>query len=171
MGATKRPSYRIIAAEAWGPRDGDFLETLGHYNPLTEPATVVLNVERLNDWISKGAQPTESVARILKRQGIALPEKALAVISTNRQAARGVAAAQAAPAPAAGRRAAAAPAAAVATPAASAPAAAPVAAPTAEEPTASAPEPEEAPVAEEAEAVTASTEESPAPENKAETKP
>lgn len=76
MGAKKRPFYRIIAAESTSPRDGRVIETLGHYNPLTAPATVVLNNERVERWLSVGAQPTETVARLLDGVGIALPKHA-----------------------------------------------------------------------------------------------
>lgn len=70
MGAKKRPSYRIVAAEHSSPRDGRFIEIVGHYDPLTEPATVKINEERARYWLSVGAQPTETVAGLLKRAGI-----------------------------------------------------------------------------------------------------
>ncbi|MGC4190576.1 MAG: 30S ribosomal protein S16 [Thermomicrobiales bacterium] len=70
MGAKKRPFYRIVAAEHSSPRDGRFIEIVGHYDPLTEPATVVTKDERVRHWLSVGAQPTETVAGLLKRQGI-----------------------------------------------------------------------------------------------------
>ena len=74
-GAKKRPSYRIVAAEHSSPRDGRFIEILGHYDPLTEPATVKVNEERAKYWLSVGAQPSETVAGLLKRAGvIATPE-------------------------------------------------------------------------------------------------
>ncbi|HYJ12594.1 MAG TPA: 30S ribosomal protein S16 [Thermomicrobiales bacterium] len=69
-GAKKRPSYRIVAAEHSSPRDGRFIEILGHYDPLTEPATVKINAERAQYWLSVGAQPTETVAGLLKRAGV-----------------------------------------------------------------------------------------------------
>ena len=78
-GAKKRPSYRIVAAEHSSPRDGRFIEILGHYDPLTEPATVKVNAERAQYWLSVGAQPTETVEGLLKRAGvIAAPEAAAA---------------------------------------------------------------------------------------------
>lgn len=78
-GAKKRPSYRIVAAEHSSPRDGRFIEILGHYDPLTEPATVKVNAERAQYWLSVGAQPTETVEGLLKRAGvIATPEAAAA---------------------------------------------------------------------------------------------
>jgi small subunit ribosomal protein S16 len=80
-GAKKRPSYRIVAAEHSSPRDGRFIEILGHYDPLTEPATVKVNAERVKYWLSVGAQPSETVAGLLKRAGVtgdAAPEAAVA---------------------------------------------------------------------------------------------
>ncbi len=70
MGAKKRPSYRIVAADSRSPRDGAFIETVGFYNPITDPATVDVNVERARHWIGVGAQPTDTVRSILKRAGV-----------------------------------------------------------------------------------------------------
>lgn len=70
VGATKRPMYRIVAADARAPRDGRFLETLGHYNPLTDPATVVVKEDRIQYWIQHGAQPTDVVVRLLRKAGV-----------------------------------------------------------------------------------------------------
>ncbi len=70
MGAKKRPSYRIVVAEHSSPRDGRFIEIVGHYDPLTEPATVKVNADRARYWLSVGAQPTETVAGLLKRAGV-----------------------------------------------------------------------------------------------------
>ncbi|MCL4533966.1 MAG: 30S ribosomal protein S16 [Bacteroidetes bacterium] len=67
MGATKQPSYRVVVAEARSPRDGRFVETLGHYNPLTESATIKIDRERLQFWLTKGARPTETVTKLLRR--------------------------------------------------------------------------------------------------------
>ncbi len=69
-GAKKQPSYRLVVAESTAPRDGTFLEILGHYNPLTEPATVQIKEERVKEWLQRGAQPTERVERLLKKQGV-----------------------------------------------------------------------------------------------------
>ncbi|MFN8475930.1 MAG: 30S ribosomal protein S16 [Anaerolineae bacterium] len=69
VGAKKQPSYRIVVASSTSPRDGRFLEVLGHYNPRTEPETVVVNVERSRYWLGHGAQPTEAVERLLKKAG------------------------------------------------------------------------------------------------------
>jgi small subunit ribosomal protein S16 len=69
-GAKKQPSYRVVVAESTAPRDGTFLEILGHYNPLTNPATVQLKEERVREWLQRGALPTDRVERLLKKQGI-----------------------------------------------------------------------------------------------------
>ena len=69
-GAKKRPFYRIVAADSESPRDGRFLEKLGTYNPLQNPAQVDLNTERVKYWIGQGAEPTDTVKAILKREGI-----------------------------------------------------------------------------------------------------
>lgn len=69
-GAKKQPSYRLVVAESTAPRDGTFLENLGHYNPLTQPTTFVINEERVREWLQKGAQPTDRVARLLAARGI-----------------------------------------------------------------------------------------------------
>ncbi|MDQ3653924.1 MAG: 30S ribosomal protein S16 [Chloroflexota bacterium] len=73
-GAKKRPSYRIVVAEHSSPRDGRFVEIIGHYDPLTEPATVKVDEERARHWLSVGAQPTETVAGLLKRAGVIASE-------------------------------------------------------------------------------------------------
>ena len=70
LGAKKRPFYRVVVADQRSPRDGRFIETLGRYNPQTEPSTIVLNEERIRYWIDKGAQPSEPVQKLLKTQGI-----------------------------------------------------------------------------------------------------
>ncbi len=70
MGAKGQPHYRIVVQEARSKRDGRFVENVGHYNPLTEPSTIVLDGERARYWLSQGAQPTERVAKLLKIQGV-----------------------------------------------------------------------------------------------------
>ena len=70
MGAKKRPFYRVVIADARSPRDGRFIETIGHYDPLTEPSTIVINQERALHWISVGAQPTVAVTKLMLRAGI-----------------------------------------------------------------------------------------------------
>ena len=67
VGATKRPSYRVVAIDRRRPRDGRALEILGFYDPLTEPATVRLETEKIKAWIGKGAQPSEMVTRLLRQ--------------------------------------------------------------------------------------------------------
>jgi small subunit ribosomal protein S16 len=70
MGAKKRPSYRIVATESRSPRDGRFIEAIGFYDPLTDPATVTLKEDRVKHWLSVGAQPTDTVRDIFVRQGL-----------------------------------------------------------------------------------------------------
>jgi small subunit ribosomal protein S16 len=70
MGAKKRPSYRIVAADSRSPRDGAFIETVGFYDPITEPATINVNVERARHWLQHGAQPTDTVRSLLTRAGV-----------------------------------------------------------------------------------------------------
>jgi small subunit ribosomal protein S16 len=69
IGAKKQPSYRVVAADKEAPRDGRFLEILGHYNPRTEPSTITLQEDRIFYWLSVGAQPSDSVARLFKQMG------------------------------------------------------------------------------------------------------
>lgn len=68
-GAKKRPFYRIVVANSESPRDGRFLETVGTYNPLSDPAQVVLKGDRIQHWIQQGAIPTDTVRSLLKKQG------------------------------------------------------------------------------------------------------
>lgn len=70
MGAKKAPFYRVVVADSRYPRDGRFIEQVGTYNPLTEPATVELDAEKVTKWIANGAQPTDTVKRLLKNKGI-----------------------------------------------------------------------------------------------------
>jgi small subunit ribosomal protein S16 len=70
VGSKKNPIYRVVAADSRSPRDGKFLEIVGRYNPQTEPSTIELDEAKVNDWLSKGAQPTEAVARLLKAKNI-----------------------------------------------------------------------------------------------------
>ena len=70
MGAKKSPFYRIVVADSRYPRDGRFIEQLGTYNPLAEPAEVQVDAERAQAWIKTGAQPTDTVKRLLKQAGI-----------------------------------------------------------------------------------------------------
>jgi small subunit ribosomal protein S16 len=70
MGAHKKPFYRIVVADSRSPRDGRFIEELGYYNPLTDPADVKINVEKTRKWISTGAKPTDTVRGLLKKAGV-----------------------------------------------------------------------------------------------------
>ena len=70
MGSKKKPFYRINVADSRAPRDGKFIERLGSYNPNTNPATIVLDFEKSLDWINKGAQPTDTVRALFKKQGV-----------------------------------------------------------------------------------------------------
>ncbi|MDR1927136.1 MAG: 30S ribosomal protein S16 [Oscillospiraceae bacterium] len=70
MGAKKAPFYRIVVADSRYPRDGRFIEELGFIDPMTEPAQVKLDSEKVRQWIRNGAQPTDTVKDILKKQGV-----------------------------------------------------------------------------------------------------
>lgn len=70
VGAKKRPMYRLVVADSHSPRDGRFVETIGHYNPLTDPETVNVKVDRARLWLERGAQPTEAVERLLRKTGV-----------------------------------------------------------------------------------------------------
>ncbi|WP_283617983.1 30S ribosomal protein S16 [Ligilactobacillus hohenheimensis] len=70
MGSKKRPFYRIVVADSRSPRDGRFIESVGTYNPLTEPETVTLEEDQIMSWLNNGAQPSATVKNILSRQGI-----------------------------------------------------------------------------------------------------
>lgn len=70
MGAKKAPFYRIVVADSRSPRDGRFIEEIGTYNPLTNPAEIKVNSERALEWIRTGAQPTDTVKSILKQSGV-----------------------------------------------------------------------------------------------------
>jgi small subunit ribosomal protein S16 len=70
VGSKKNPIFRVVVADSRSPRDGRFIEIVGRYNPQTEPSTIELNEDKVRDWLAKGAQPTESVGRLLKIRGI-----------------------------------------------------------------------------------------------------
>jgi small subunit ribosomal protein S16 len=70
VGSKKNPIYRVVAADARAPRDGRFLDIVGRYNPQTDPSTIDLDEPKIKDWLAKGAQPTDAVAKLLKIQGI-----------------------------------------------------------------------------------------------------
>lgn len=66
-GTTKRPTYRVVVADSRSPRDGRFIEIIGHYNPLSDPPTVRIDRAKAQAWISKGAQPSNTVKRLMQR--------------------------------------------------------------------------------------------------------
>ena len=70
MGAKKAPFYRVVVADSRYPRDGRFIEEIGYFNPMTEPAEVKIDAEKAKKWISNGAQPTATVKSILKKENI-----------------------------------------------------------------------------------------------------
>jgi len=88
VGKKKAPSYRVVVADARSPRDGRTIENLGWYNPLVEPSAIHIDVERALRWLKVGAQPTDSVASLLKRTGVMErfeQEKAAAKAETSTQ--------------------------------------------------------------------------------------
>ena len=70
MGSKKKPFYRIVVADSRSPRDGRFIETVGTYNPLQDPAEVTIKEDLILDWLSKGAQPSDTVRNILSKEGV-----------------------------------------------------------------------------------------------------
>ncbi len=70
MGMKKAPSYRVVVADERMPRDGRFIEEIGYYNPMTNPAEVKIDAETAQQWIKNGAQPTDTVRALLKKSGI-----------------------------------------------------------------------------------------------------
>ena len=70
VGSKNRPSYRLVVTDSRAPRDGAFISIIGHFNPLTDPETVVIDDEKALHWLRQGAQPTDTVARLLSKTGI-----------------------------------------------------------------------------------------------------
>ncbi|MDI6814949.1 MAG: 30S ribosomal protein S16 [Dehalococcoidales bacterium] len=70
VGAKNRPSYRLVVADVRAPRDGVFINIIGHYNPLTDPETIVIDEEKALSWLRQGAKPTATAARLLSKVGI-----------------------------------------------------------------------------------------------------
>ena len=70
LGAKKAPFYRVVVADSRSPRDGRFIEEIGYYNPLSEPVEVKIDADKAKTWIKNGAQPTETVKALLKKNGI-----------------------------------------------------------------------------------------------------
>ena len=77
VGTKNRPSYRLVIADSRAPRDGAFISIIGHYNPLTDPETVVIDEEKALHWLRQGAQPTTTAARLLSKAGIIEKFKAI----------------------------------------------------------------------------------------------
>ena len=71
VGSKKNPIYRVVVADSRSPRDGKFIEIVGRYNPQHDPSLIELDEDKVRDWLGKGAQPTESVRRLLKTQNLA----------------------------------------------------------------------------------------------------
>lgn len=74
VGAKKQPSYRFVVSDSRNARDGRSLDTLGHYNPRSEPAEIKVDEDKAREWLSKGAQPSDTVARLFRQVGV-LPAK------------------------------------------------------------------------------------------------
>jgi small subunit ribosomal protein S16 len=70
VGATKQPTYRVVVADGRNARDGRSLDTLGHYNPRTDPIELAIDEAKARDWLARGAQPSDTVVRLFKRAGI-----------------------------------------------------------------------------------------------------
>ena len=70
VGATKQPTYRLVVADGRSARDGRAIDTIGHYNPRTEPIELVIDEAKAKDWLAKGAQPSDTVKRLLKQAGL-----------------------------------------------------------------------------------------------------
>ena len=70
VGATKQPTYRLVVADSRSARDGRAIDTIGHYNPRTDPITLQIDEANAKDWLSKGAQPSDTVKRLFKNAGI-----------------------------------------------------------------------------------------------------
>jgi len=77
VGSKKKPSYRLVVADSRSPRDGAFIATIGHYDPMTDPETIVIDEEQALSWLKQGAQPTETAARLLAKVGIIPKSKTL----------------------------------------------------------------------------------------------
>ena len=75
VGATKQPSYRLVVADSRSARDGRAIDTIGHYNPRTEPIELVVDEAKARDWLAKGAQPSDTVKRLFKQAGVTPAQK------------------------------------------------------------------------------------------------
>ena len=74
IGSKKNPIYRVVVADSRSPRDGRFIEIVGRYNPQTDPSTIELDETKVKDWLAKGAQPSDPVAKLIKVAGIGTSE-------------------------------------------------------------------------------------------------
>lgn len=95
-GAKKRPYYRVVVADGRMPRDGRYIELVGRYNPLTNPKVIDINLEKVDEWISKGAQPTNAVSHLIEVARGEKPEVEKKVKVSKKAAAKAAAAAEAA---------------------------------------------------------------------------
>jgi small subunit ribosomal protein S16 len=75
VGATKQPTYRLVVADARSARDGRAIDTIGHYNPRTDPIELVIDQAKAKDWLAKGAQPSDTVKRLFKQAGVTPGQK------------------------------------------------------------------------------------------------
>jgi len=104
VGSKKNPIWRVVVADQRSPRDGRFIETIGHYNPQTEPSTIVIDQDRLQHWLARGAQPSGTVKQLMKARAKgapAAPEAAQAAAPAAAEPAEALAPADPAEAPAA----------------------------------------------------------------------
>ena len=86
LGSRNQPTYRVVVAESASPREGRFIETLGHYNPLRQPALIVIDEEKALKWLRQGAQPTETARSLLAKQGIWQKFRAAGTVASAAQA-------------------------------------------------------------------------------------
>jgi len=75
MGAKKKPFYRIVVADSQSPRDGRFIEIIGNYDPLQDPAVINIKEDRAVEWLSRGAKPSRTVSNLLQKKGIPIPKE------------------------------------------------------------------------------------------------
>ena len=78
VGSKKNPIWRVVVSDQRSPRDGRFIETIGHYNPQTDPSTIVIDEERFQHWVARGAQPTNTVKKLVRAQSKGAPAAAVA---------------------------------------------------------------------------------------------
>lgn len=98
-GRRHKPTYRIVVTERTAPRDGRFIETLGHYNPRTEPITLVVDAEKTRDWLARGATTSDTVRSLLKKAGVFTPGDATPAAAAPAESKAAPAESEAPPAP------------------------------------------------------------------------